>query len=337
MREFKSAGLAVRGLTTKPSRWVNRGLTVVSQLIGNGPEYQRSWINSTRNSLLIPKALGNVKTWLHMGSFTVSDGRIDGIRQAMFLDSTFHLLSLQTQTGHGAVVEKKYGDAERRAVHTMDHLFTTGEFVKRDLVEHYQVDPERVTIVGTGRGRIEPSDAPKDYAERIILFVAKERFLDKGGQVLLDGFRAAVARDPRLRLIAVVEECYRQAVESVPGATFKTAISWEELESLFNRASLFAMPAAYEPWGLVYIEALACRTPILGLNRNAFPELTANGKFGFLLQDSTPEAVAQALADAFSDLDRLAIMGASGQAYVMEKFSWKVAAERILSVLFDQM
>jgi len=143
-----------------------------------------------------------------------------------------------------------------------------------------------------------------------------------------------VRRDQRLHLVVVAEEKYRAAVEAVPNATLKTDLPWEELECLFNSASLFAMPAEYEPWGLVYIEALACRTPILGLNRNALPEFTQNGKSGFLLNDVTPEALAECLLVALSDPDRLAQMGRIGQEHVLRQYTWKAVAERIISRLF---
>jgi glycosyltransferase involved in cell wall biosynthesis len=122
-------------------------------------------------------------------------------------------------------------------------------------------------------------------------------------------------------------------VESVPGVTFKTALPWKELETLFNEVSLFAMPALYEPWGLVYIEALACRTPVLGMNRNALPELTQNGECGFLLNEATPSCVAAKLLEAYSDIPRLATMGYRGQQYVRDRYSWDMTAARIVDAL----
>jgi len=104
----------------------------------------------------------------------------------------------------------------------------------------------------------------------------------------------------------------------------------EDLQAAFERASLFAMPAAHEPWGLAYLEALSCRVPVMGLRRNALPELTQHGRFGFCLDQATPDAVAAALVDAFSDAGRLARMGLAGQAFVVERFTWEATVDRML-------
>ncbi len=95
------------------------------------------------------------------------------------------------------------------------------------------------------------------------------------------------------------------------------------------------MPALQEPWGVVYLEALACRVPILGLNRFAFPEISRNGAFGFICPDATPEKVAETLLDATSDPARLARMGAEGHDYVTTTFSWDRVASNIRATMFD--
>src|SRR5690554_2901678 len=42
-----------------------------------------------------------------------------------------------------------------------------------------------------------------------------------------------------------------------------------------------------EPWSLVYLEALACKMPIIGLNPNAFPGISGYGSYGYILKDIT--------------------------------------------------
>jgi glycosyltransferase involved in cell wall biosynthesis len=270
-----------------------------------------------------------------MGTASVPIGaRSSGIRHAIYLDSTFHLMSEQSLNCYSKAVRQKYDRFERRALLAVDHIFTVSQHVRQDVLDYYGVPAERTTAVGTGRGKIHAVDGPKDYSDCMTLFVAKERFEEKGGSLLLAGFRLAVQSDPRLKLVVVAQEQYREVVESIPGAEFKTALPWHELEAIFNRASLFAMPARYEPWGLVYIEALACRTPIMGLNRNALPELARNGDAGFLLDVATPDAVAKCLLDAFSNTERLAEMGRAGQEHAQKSYSWDKTAASIYSALF---
>jgi glycosyltransferase involved in cell wall biosynthesis len=106
-----------------------------------------------------------------------------------------------------------------------------------------------------------------------------------------------------------------------------------ELAQLFREASLYAMPALVEPWGLVYLEALASKTPILGLRRHAFPEIAGEGRYGFIVDRPTPEAVSEALVHAVSDPQRLRLMGEEGHRHSLSAYSWDRVAERISAVL----
>jgi glycosyltransferase involved in cell wall biosynthesis len=123
----------------------------------------------------------------------------------------------------------------------------------------------------------------------------------------------------------------RERTIGVPNVTVTGFIPWDELQQHFHSASLFAMPALFEPWGLVYLEALASRTPILGLRRNALPEITGGGRYGFLIDEATPEALERGLLEAVSDPERLAHMAAEGQRYCLERYSWQRVADTIIS------
>jgi glycosyltransferase involved in cell wall biosynthesis len=95
------------------------------------------------------------------------------------------------------------------------------------------------------------------------------------------------------------------------------------------------MPALHEPWGLVYLEALACRCAVLGLDRNALGEITGAGKYGFLVRHATPAAIADALVLAFSDTDKLRSMAAAGQEHCLSTYSWARTAALIRQRLVD--
>jgi glycosyltransferase involved in cell wall biosynthesis len=272
-----------------------------------------------------------------MGMCTVPHRRKPGDgRHALYMDTTFDMTAKGTLKPFGSAVYRKYEQFEIRSLRAADHVFTVSDCARENLINHYGLSADKVTSVGTGLGSIQPQSGIKDYSPRTVLFVAKQRFEEKGGTLLLDGFRLAQSLDPRMKLIVVATEPYRQRVESIPGTIFKTSLSWDELQALFNSSSLFAMPAVYEPWGLVYLEALVCRTPILGLNRNAVPEFTQNGKNGFLVESPTPASVAEALVEALSDTNRLAAMGETGQQYVHSRYGWDKTAQRICATVFQK-
>lgn len=215
------------------------------------------------------------------------------------------------------------------------HFFPISEYVRDNLIHHYGVDSERITVVGSGRGNIQPFTGKKDYKNGHILFVAKGRFEDKGGPLLIKGFKLAQRKNPSLKLVIVGDAHYRDIIGPIPNVTVTGYIPWEELQNLFNTAALFAMPAPNEPWGLVYLEALASKTPILGLNRNSLPEITRDGQYGFLVNEPSPNQIADAIGQALSNPNKLSEMGIAGQKYCLETFSWHHVATKIASVMLE--
>ncbi|MBT8331103.1 MAG: glycosyltransferase, partial [Deltaproteobacteria bacterium] len=55
---------------------------------------------------------------------------------------------------------------------------------------------------------------------------------------------------------------------------------------LLGRACALLHPIQFdEPFGLSVIEAMACGTPVIAFDRGSMPELIANGKSGFLVNN----------------------------------------------------
>ena len=274
---------------------------------------------------------------LHTGSLDLPLPGPDALtRHYLFCDATWHSWS-RYAIGIDQYPAKLLRDAERleqRAYEQMTHVFPISEHVKQDLVEHYKIDPSRITVVGTGRGAIKPYHGPKDYSAGKVLFVAKGRFKDKGGDILLEGFRLASKSRPALELTVVGDEQYKSLIGTAdPNIKVFGYVALEQLQEFFEQASLFAMPAVNEPWGLVYLEALSCKTPVLGLARNALPEITGRGAYGFCLANGTATELADALIEAYDHPDRLAEMGARGQAHCLERFDWAATVRRIVDAI----
>ena len=110
-------------------------------------------------------------------------------------------------------------------------------------------------------------------------------------------------------------------------------VSLEALQAMFDTHALFLMPAYNEPWGLVYLEAMACKMPVMGLNRNSFPELSGHGQYGFIINQPDPVQIAYTLIEAFQRPSILHLMGEQAQAFCLEHYSWENTVSRMLDVI----
>ena len=97
---------------------------------------------------------------------------------------------------------------------------------------------------------------------------------------------------------------------------------------------MFVMPSQYDAWGIAYLEALACRMPIVGRDINAFQEISGNGRYGFALHEGTPAELAAVLLRALAQPEELARMGSEGQTFCLANYTWERAVDR-MQTIFD--
>ena len=322
-------------------RWPRLAWKVASKLYYAGSRYVRLGRleragRARRVRAVFPPGREGAAGFLHLGTHDLPPAPWNGRqRHYLFTDTTWNLWQ-RYATDQEAVsprLSRDIVELDRQSYAAMDHIFTVGDYVRRDMITTYGVPAEKVTAVGSGRGGIQPYHGEKDYVSGYVLFVAKERFEDKGGGKLLEGFARAREHNPALRLVLAGHEDYVALAARQPGVTGYGHVPFAQLQGLFEGASLFAMPAANAPWGLVYLEALACRTPILGLRRLSLPEITGEGRYGFCLDTAGPEETADALLRAFADPAALARMGAEGQAHCLAAYTWENTVGRIVETI----
>ena len=85
----------------------------------------------------------------------------------------------------------------------------------------------------------------------------------------------------------------------VAGITYHTGIDRPALARLYQQAWLYVSPSTYEGFGLPYLEALACGTPVIATPNPGSREVLAEGRYGCLGTDDTFAAsTCRLLADA---------------------------------------
>ncbi len=98
----------------------------------------------------------------------------------------------------------------------------------------------------------------------------------------------------------------------------------ERTAALGKAAALLHLINFDEPFGLSVIEAMACGTPVIAINRGSMPELVEDGVTGFLV-DSVEEAIAAVAR--LPEIDRAAC-----RAAVAARFSVERMADRYIAL-----
>jgi len=126
----------------------------------------------------------------------------------------------------------------------------------------------------------------------------------KRGAWLLDRFASEVRPkfpDAELHMVAVEGQ-------SCPGVTYHVGITSADLVRLYQYAWVYASPSTYEGFGLPYVEAMACGTPVVATENPGSAEVLGSA-FGRLVDDDqfVPE-LCRLLGDA-AERARLAARG----------------------------
>ena len=103
-----------------------------------GKEYGRSRLSLLLSQLrLWLMGVDGEIVFLHISTTSFPVGKKKaGVRHVLFMDSTVHLESLYTISPLNDGQTKKREEDERRALTIADHVFTTSECARQDIVEH---------------------------------------------------------------------------------------------------------------------------------------------------------------------------------------------------------
>ena len=91
---------------------------------------------------------------------------------------------------------------------------------------------------------------------------------------------------------------------------------------------MFALPSAFESFGITYLEAWAAGKPVVGCRTGAVSCVIDDERDGLLVPVRAPEELAQALIALLENPERSRSMGAIGRRKVLAAHTWTKVAER---------
>ena len=106
----------------------------------------------------------------------------------------------------------------------------------------------------------------------------------------------------------------------------------DSLPSYMNELKILVLPSYTEGLPNVILEAMACGTPVLATPVGAIPDLIKDGETGFLMENNSPECIADNVIRALEHPD-LEGVAERGRALVKREFTFEKAVERWRAIL----
>lgn len=210
---------------------------------------------------------------------------------------------------------------EKRVFQAAAKLITFSEATRKSVIEDYKIDENKVKVIypGVDINKIPLPTNPKRIEQKPykILFIGGH-FERKGGQDLLEVFLERFADQAELHLVTQTPiKCDRPNVYIYQNIKAYTP-QWLEL---YHQADVFILPTYSEPFGWVFIEAMAAGLPIVTTRVNAIPEIVSHEKTGFLIQPGDRTDLANRIQQLIENRNLGREMGAKGRQIVEQKFN----------------
>lgn len=203
-----------------------------------------------------------------------------------------HIHATEFDRTGGQGVNQHVYDIERAGFHAADQIIAVSHFTRSMVIEKYGVPPHKVSVVHNG---IDPEDHTKAAADLVDSLMRLKR---EGAKFVLYHGRITIQKGPdyfvrlaeqviQLRpntyfLVSGSGDMERQMMQDVAyrGLSsqfmFLGALWGETAAAAFRVADLCVMPSVSEPFGIVPLESLMHKTPVLVSKQSGVSEVLAH-------------------------------------------------------------
>ncbi|MFO7945801.1 MAG: glycosyltransferase family 4 protein [Armatimonadota bacterium] len=168
----------------------------------------------------------------------------------------------------------------------------------------------------------------------------------KGHRYVLEAVSAVRSEIPDLKYVIVGEGNYRDCLQQQVSALdlnesviFTGRVDYDRLPAYYTVADVAVMPSydipgePTEGFGLSYLEANACGTPVIGAMTGGVPEVIDHDISGLLVPQKDTEALTRALLRLLGDRDYAQKLGQQGMERVHREFTWDLVARRLVTAV----
>ena len=228
----------------------------------------------------------------------------------------------------------RYSRAFRFLIRCSDLVVLPSSSYRKKLLQAFPAIGKKVVFIHNG---IDPVQfAPMDeervgrpIAERYMLCVAELRDY-KGIDILLRAAKPLLDNEDSVSLVLAGDGPLRQPLEELAASlgirdrtSFLGTKGAADIAALMRGCELLVLPSREEPFGIVLIEAMACKTPIVASEIGGIPEIIEHERTGILVEPENPYALTEALRTVLANEDLRRRLAENGYRRAMERFCFQ--------------
>lgn len=215
-------------------------------------------------------------------------------------------------------------------------VMTNSELVKRNIIEHYRVDPEKIIVIynGVDTSRFNTkvkekfrSSLREKYAikkEELVLIFVSNNFKLKRLDLVLEAM--AFLKNNKIRLFVIGADNHRTyqrwAIKNGLDEQVLFLGPKRNIEKYYAASDIFVLPTLYDAFANVCLEAMGCGLPVITSDLNGAADLILDKENGYILKTQNAHEIAAKIKalESLSERSRIGDNAANEAArFTMEK------------------
>ncbi|AZR72250.1 glycosyl transferase family 1 [Anoxybacter fermentans] len=239
-------------------------------------------------------------------------------------------------------LQRYINDLEWLSCYEAWRVIVCSNYMKREIQYLFQVPEDKIDIIENG---VEPEDFSGDvlegfrenYAhpdEKMVFFVGR-LVQEKGVQVLIESIPEILFHNPQTKFVIAgkgpkMDELKDQATRLgvYDRCYFTGFIDDKTRNNLYRVCDLAVFPSLYEPFGIVALEAMAAKVPVLVTNVGGMAEIVEDGVDGIKVHPGSPHELAQGILRVLKNPELGKKIQENGFKKVKEKYNWPGIAKK---------
>lgn len=234
------------------------------------------------------------------------------------------------------------------AVRYASKVITISEFTKKELIDLYKADPQKIEVVylGYDSSIFQPIDDKKQIDQILEKYKIKKPYILYVGRLekkknitnLIKAFREISNIQysaSSIKLVLAGQPGYgynkiKYQISKIKNLIEIGYVNHQDLPYLYAGAECFVYPSLYEGFGLPILEAMASGCPVVASNTSSIPEI--GGEAILYFRPESPEEIVKAILKIIKDREFREMLVQKGIEQV-KRYSWQKCAKETFKIL----
>jgi glycosyltransferase involved in cell wall biosynthesis len=187
----------------------------------------------------------------------------------------------------------------------------------------------------------ERKEHHKKYAredEQIVAYIGR-LVPEKGVNVLLGAVKYVLEKQPKAKFVIAGEGWHRAELERITKELgieekvfFTGYLPQEDFLAYFNVSEVLVVPSTYEPFGIVALEGMATKTPVVVSDVGGLSEIIDHAWTGMKVPPDNSIALADAIVTLLSDKKLRDKIVKNAMEKLVHVYDWSIIADQTIKV-----